>query len=249
MTKSKAHGNDSAPALQRKGREGGGRYLPDVGPSPVANVVYYLFKLVAWVTFPIAFNFKVKGRSNIPLDTGALLVSNHQSFLDPVFLGAAARRRTGYLARSSLFAKKGFFNLLIKALGALPLSVKSSGKDGVRLAAEHLKRGAHIVMFPEGTRTSDGTIGPIQPGAKLIAQKAGVPIIPVAVCGAFEIWPRTKKLFGFGPISVAFGEPLWPERFREMNSGEFCATLRGRMNGLYAQAIEERKRLSSLISF
>ena len=73
---------------------------------------------------------------------------------------------------------------------------RDSGKEGVRLAVEHLARREHILMFPEGTRTRDGSVGPLHPGVKLIAQKAGVPIIPTAIHGLYEMWPRTRKTAG-----------------------------------------------------
>jgi 1-acyl-sn-glycerol-3-phosphate acyltransferase len=236
---------------RRAAKEASGRreekvFRPRVGPAPGTDFVFYVSKLMTWTFFPITFQFRVSGRHNIPLDTGALVASNHQSYLDPVFLGAAARRRTGYIARKTLFKAGGFFTRVIETFGAIPLSIESSGKEGVRLAVEHLKRKEHLVMFPEGTRTHDGSIGPVQPGVKLIAQKADVPIIPAAVCGAFEIWPRKRKLFGFGPVSVAFGRPIWPDELRKMHADEFCAYLRARLQALYAKLCEEKSRRSFL---
>ncbi len=219
---------------------------PKVGPAPGMDFIFYLCKLMTWVFFPLLFQFRVHGRQHIPLDTGALITSNHQSYLDPVFLGAATRRRTRYIARKTLFKAKKFFTFLIKAYGALPMSIDSSSREGVRFAVEHLRRKEHIVMFPEGTRTREGSIGPVHPGAKLIAQKAGVPVVPAALHGAFEIWPRTKKIFGLGPVSVAFGEPIWPEQLRKMKSGEFCVYLRKRLVALYASLAKEKARRPSV---
>ena len=152
----------------------------------------YLSKMIMWVLLPLLNRFRVSGRGHIPLDTGVLFASNHQSNLDPVYVGAAARRRPGYMARDTLF-KKGlkFFTLLIRSLGAIPMT-RESGKEGVRLAMEHLNRKEHILMFPEGTRTRDGSIGSLHPGVKLIAQKASVPVIPTAVHGLYEMWPRSR---------------------------------------------------------
>ncbi|MFH1550417.1 MAG: lysophospholipid acyltransferase family protein [Planctomycetota bacterium] len=221
-------------------------YWLKVGPTPGMDFVFYLCKLMTWVFFPLLFKFRVHGRQHIPLDTGALITSNHQSYLDPVFIGAAARRRTGYIARKTLFKAKSVFTHLISAYGALPMSVDSSSKEGVRLAVEHLRRKEHIAMFPEGTRTRDGSIGPVHPGAKLIAQKAGVPIVPMALHGAFEIWPRTKKIFGLGPVSVAFGKPIRPGQLREMKASEFCVYLRKRLVALYTSLANEKARRPSV---
>ena len=235
---------DAVPDKDRA--ENGKAFRPKVGPVPVTDFIFYFVKLYTWIFFPIFFQFRVHGKRHIPLDTGALIASNHQSYMDPVFIGAAGRRRTGYIARKTLFKEGGFFTRLIKILGAIPLSIDSSGKEGVRLAVEHLRRREHILMFPEGTRTRDGSIGDLQPGVKLIAQKANVPIVPAALHGVYEIWPRSRKLLGFGPVSVAFGKPIRPEQLRKMKSGEFCAYLKKRIECLYEKLDREKARRPSL---
>jgi len=123
---------------------------------------------------------------------------------------------------------------------------RSSVIEMMKACEKTLGEGNSIMMFPEGTRTRDGSIGDLQPGVKLIAQKANVPIVPAALHGVYEIWPRSRKLLGFGPVSVAFGKPIRPEQLRKMKSGEFCAYLKKRIECLYEKLDREKARRPSL---
>lgn len=81
----------------------------------------------------------------------------------------------------------------------------------IKEAIALLRRGEVVLLFPEGTRTWDGTIGPIQRGFGMIARRAGVSLVPAVIDGALEAWPRTRRIFRFAPISVIFGKPLEPK--------------------------------------
>ena len=205
------------------------RYEPKVGSALLTDILFYGSKVFMWVLAVTLFRFRVTGRHNIPLATGAVIASNHQSYLDPVIIGTAARRRTGYLARETLFKGNRFFRWLIIAFGAIPISLESRGKGGIRLAVAHLKKKRHILVFPEGTRTRDGSVGPMHGGLKLIAQRAGVPIVPAAIKGAFEMWPRHADRIRLHPLSVGFAKRFEPEDLKKMSSKEFCEELRNRI--------------------
>lgn len=215
--------NDTAPSKRE----------PKVPNALLTDIVFYILKFFAWALGLTLFRFRVTGRANIPLKTGAIIASNHQSYLDPILMGAMARRRTGYLARETLWRISPFFSWLITFLGAIPISIDTLGKDGIRNAAAYLKKKRHIHMFPEGTRTRDGSIGPMQPGVKLIAQLAGVPIVPAAIKGTFEMWPRHGKCNRIRPLSVGFAKRFEPEELRKMTSEEFCKELRARIVSVY----------------
>jgi 1-acyl-sn-glycerol-3-phosphate acyltransferase len=75
---------------------------------------------------------------------------------------------------------------------------------------EHLERGDLVAVFPEGTRTRDGSIGPLRAGALVAARQAGVPVYPIGIRGAFEAWPRERRLPRPRPIAVRVGAPLDP---------------------------------------
>jgi 1-acyl-sn-glycerol-3-phosphate acyltransferase len=209
------------------------RREPQVPKDLLTDIVFHTLRFFTWVVGVTLFRFRVTGRHNIPLKTGALIASNHQSYLDPVIIGAMARRRPGYLARESLWHGSRFFRFVITFLGAIPISIDSLGKDGVRLAVAYLKKRRHILVFPEGTRTRDGSVGPMSPGVKLIAELANVPIVPAALKGAFEMWPRGGKWTRIHPLSVGFAKRFEPEELRKMSTEEFRARLRDRIVKVY----------------
>lgn len=143
---------------------------------------------------------------------GVLLVSNHQSFLDPVLIGMAVERRVNYLARSTLFDTP-IFGPLIRGLGTIPLRRGSADGAALRAAMKVLKEGRPLLLFPEGTRTRDGNLGKFRSGAALMAVRCDVPVIPICVEGAFDAWSRDMILPRPAPAAVVYGSPLYPDQY------------------------------------
>lgn len=152
-------------------------------------------------------NLKVTGRKYLPRSGPFILASTHQSFLDPMMLGVAAQRPLVFMARRTLF-RHPIFSALIRNLFATPVPRDTLSPDTLRRAVKVLTQGWPLVIFPEGTRTADGAMGPLRRGVSLLAARAGVPVIPARVTGAFQVWPRQKKFPFPGPITVAFGPLL-----------------------------------------
>lgn len=176
----------------------------------VARALWYGFlRILAQPLFCALLGYRAFGRENIPRHGGVLIVSNHQSYMDPLLIGVGLGRQVHFMARQSLFYKSTLFRWLITSLNAFPL--KDEGRDvgAIKEAIRRVRLGHVVLVFPEGTRTRDGSIGDIHPGIEVIAQRAGSPIVPVVIHGAFEAWPRTSKLFRLRPIKVAFGMPLY----------------------------------------
>jgi 1-acyl-sn-glycerol-3-phosphate acyltransferase len=159
----------------------------------------------------IVWRMKVVNRHFIPRTGGVLLVGNHQSFLDPVPHAAIAQdRQTAYLARSDLFDNR-FFGALIRSFNAIPLKEKSDAA-AIRTALHELAAGRCLLIYPEGGRCDDGAIAPFQRGVALLIRKARVPVVPVAVEGCFDVWPKTRKFPRWrGRIEVEAGAPIDPE--------------------------------------
>jgi 1-acyl-sn-glycerol-3-phosphate acyltransferase len=158
----------------------------------------------------LMFQLKVYGAQYVPSRGGVLIVSNHQSYLDPVLLGIFLRRPMAYLAKSELFENK-YFAWIIRSLNAFPIRQGAGDIGAVKEIIARLKQGFVTNVFPEGTRTEDGELQPIQAGAALVIRRAGVPVIPCIIEGSFQAWPRKKKIFGPYPISVLYGPPLQVE--------------------------------------
>jgi 1-acyl-sn-glycerol-3-phosphate acyltransferase len=151
---------------------------------------------------------QIEGRENVP-PNGCLIVSNHVSFMDPTTVGWALAREIYYLGRKSLF-KPPFWSWFLPICNVLPIDRDGHDIAGLRRIIRMLKDGHGVLLFPEGTRSSDGTLQAAEPGAGLIALKAGVPVLPVRVFGTYESLSRHVKRLRFHPIRVVIGKPYVP---------------------------------------
>ena len=147
------------------------------------------------------------GVDHIPREGGVLLISNHVSFLDPVIIGSAASREIHYMARSNAFDIPGL-GKLISVYNAYPVNRGAPDLGALRKTISLLQAENVVLMFPEGTRSVDGTLGKARDGACFIAHRAGVPTIPVFHSGAERVLPRNSKRLRRSKLSVIFGEPL-----------------------------------------
>ncbi len=175
-------------------------------------------------TLTLGFSLRTQGERNIPAVGPALIVANHQSYLDPPMICLAARRRLVYLARKSLFRNR-LFGALLRSLNAVPIDQEGIGKEGIKMILDQLGLGKPVVVFPEGERTWDGNMQPLKAGIHLLIKRTRAPIVPVGIAGAYDAWPRWRAfptlapLFlpcGSGTISVSVGKPIDARRFAEM---------------------------------
>jgi len=176
--------------------------------GPFSRCLYELVKLSGSAAGPLIGglrHYNVPGASQV--EGGLLLASNHQSFYDPVLIGMMVPRPICYLARESLFDVPGF-GAVIHAVGARPVRRGAVSAQTLKTVLRLLRSGEALLMFPEGTRTPDGSIGRFGSGAAAIAIRAGVPLLPVCIEGAFRSWPRRRLLPRPSPMAVAFGKPI-----------------------------------------
>jgi 1-acyl-sn-glycerol-3-phosphate acyltransferase len=169
---------------------------------------YYRFAYTIVGLELLLHRIRIEGRENIP-EGGCLIVSNHVSFMDPTTVGWAIPREIYYLGRKSLF-KPPFWNWFLPICNVLPIDREGQDITGLRRIIKILQSGESVLLFPEGTRSTDGELQPGEPGAALIAVKAGVPILPVRVFGTFESLSRHNKRIRFHPIRVVIGRPYQP---------------------------------------
>jgi 1-acyl-sn-glycerol-3-phosphate acyltransferase len=167
-------------------------------------------RLVCRPIMTLVFDLKVYNRQYVPLQGGVLLVSNHQSYLDPVLIAVYLERQMSYMAKSELFQNK-YFAWIIRALHAFPIKQGKSDTRAIKETIKRLKEGYLLNVFPEGARTFTSELGPIEPGAALVIRRAAVPVVPCVIQGSFEAWPRTVKFPKPHPIAVMYGPPLQVE--------------------------------------
>jgi 1-acyl-sn-glycerol-3-phosphate acyltransferase len=151
---------------------------------------------------------KIEGRENVPAG-GCLIVSNHVSYMDPTTVGWAVAREIYYLGRKTLF-KPPFWNWFLPICNVLPIDRDGRDASGLRLIIKMLKEGHAVLLFPEGTRSPDGTLQAAEPGAGFVAVKAGVPILPARVFGTYESLSKSSRRLRFHPIRVVIGQPYLP---------------------------------------
>ncbi len=158
------------------------------------------------------FGFRACGVERVPSRGGALLLINHQSFLDPIFVGLPLARPVSYLARDSLFGVP-VVGWILKRTYVIPINREAASSTSIRLAAERLQQGFLVGLFPEGTRSRDGEIGPLKPGFMALLRRVDVPVIPVAVAGSGAAFPRDAWFPRPRRCGVLFGEPIPRETF------------------------------------
>src|SRR5262249_12698938 len=175
----------------------------------------------------------------VPATGGGLMLSNHQSNLDPLVIGLSSDRRLNYVARQTLFRFKPLA-WLMSSVDAIPIDREGTGLGGLKETLKRIKRGEVVLLFPEGTRTPDGEVRAMKPGFLVIARRARVPLFPVAVDGAFQAWPRQQRFPRPTVVHVEFGEPIWPEEFEKLGDDELLKLVEERIRTCHASARAHR---------
>jgi 1-acyl-sn-glycerol-3-phosphate acyltransferase len=186
------------------------------------------------------FRIRVRGREQVPAQGGALILSNHQSHMDPVLIGLACDRRLNFLARQSLF-RFSLLRRLIESLDAIPIDREGVGLAGLKETLRRLRRGEIVLIFPEGTRTLDGEVASLKPGFCALARRADVPLVPVAIAGAFAALPRWRTIPHPTPIHVEFGKPLTPAEIENLDDVRLVAEVEARIRECHRRAADFRQ--------
>ena len=194
--------------------------------------VYRVLRLIARMLCLLWFRIRVEGRHHVPSQGGGMLLSTHQSGLDPILVGLACNRNLNFLARSTLFRNPAF-SFFLKIVDSIEIDRERGGLSGLREMLSRLRSGKVVLLFPEGTRTDDGSIGVVKPGFFPIAKRSDVPLIPVAIVGAFECMPKGSKWIFPKPIAVVFGKPIPPEDYRNWSEEQAVRAVAVSLGDLY----------------
>jgi len=210
------------------------------------------YDAVFWGTFMgfgAGWSLRVAGRRHMPATGPVLVVSNHQSFFDPVLVGLASRRYLAYLARKTLF-KNRYLRGVIESLDAIPIDQEGLGIDGLKAVLEKLSQGKAVLVFPEGHRTFDGGLQELMAGVTLLVKKVKAPIVPVGIAGAFDSWPREAKWPTAAPvflppwagtIGVSIGEPIDPTTLQHLGRDGMLAAVRSAIDRQWRHADSIRR--------
>jgi 1-acyl-sn-glycerol-3-phosphate acyltransferase len=191
-------------------------------------VFYWLMK--HWVIGPLlttVFRPWVKGLENVPRTGPLIVVCNHLSFVDSVFLPLMIDRQMAFLAKSDYFTGKGirgwFIRFFMTSAGQLPID-RSGGKASeasLNAGLQVLAEGGVLAIYPEGTRSPDGRMYRGRTGVARIILEAHVPVIPAAVIGTEKVMPLGSNIPKVHRVGVVIGEPLDFSRFEGMETDRF----------------------------
>jgi len=159
------------------------------------------------------FDFKVSGLENLPQRAPFLLCSNHQSYIDPILMGSALPWRVFRdlfsVGTSEIFGE-GFMRRLARWLRVVVVDPDANLVPAMRAGAFGLKQGRVLILYPEGERTNTGDLTMFRKGAAILSIHTQTPIVPVAIEGFYQAWPRHKKFPKFTALRMAIGKPLPP---------------------------------------
>jgi len=177
----------------------------------------YLRSARIWAKF-LAFvsgiPVKVEGLSNIPQNEPVIFVSNHQGAMDILFLMAYLPVYFLFIIKKELF-KVPFFGWYLKKAGYLSVD-RGAGEKAHKMfsqAENVLRSGENILIFPEGTRTLTGQIQSFKRGSLLLAFKAKVKVVPIAIAGSFNIMPPKSIIYRIVPVTIRIGKPVSLEKY------------------------------------
>jgi 1-acyl-sn-glycerol-3-phosphate acyltransferase len=166
----------------------------------------------------------VSGRENIPVNIRCIFMANHVSNLDPTVLLPLLPGRTSVLLKQSLM-RIPLLGYAMKMAGFVPIQRRQSGKpdrehaiEDMQRAAEALRSGLHITIFPEGTRSVDGCLLPFKKGPFYLAVETGAPVVPVSISGTERMMPKGSFFVRRGTAHVVFHPPVWTGKGADQNA-------------------------------
>jgi long-chain acyl-CoA synthetase len=159
------------------------------------------------------FHLRVSGLEKLPAEGSYIISSNHQSFLDPVVLAAVLPwrvfRNLFAVGTSEIFGS-GFMRRLARWLRVIVVDPDANLVSAMRAGAFGLRHGRILILYPEGERSIDGTPRTFKKGAAILSTHLQVPIVPVAIEGFHDAWPRGKSFQKFAPLEIQIGDPVYP---------------------------------------
>jgi long-chain acyl-CoA synthetase len=182
-------------------------------PQPVSAVFWYLVSRLIQVIALDRFDLHVRGLEKLPGSGPYIISSNHESYLDPAILASVLPPpvfdRVFAVGTSEIFGQ-GFMLRLARSLRTVVVDPDANLIPAMRAGAFGLRQGRPLIFYPEGERSIDGTPRIFKKGAAILSIHLQVPIVPVAIEGFYEAWPRNKPFQGFKPLKMVFGDPILP---------------------------------------
>jgi 1-acyl-sn-glycerol-3-phosphate acyltransferase len=179
-------------------------------------MIYWITYSIAYILIRLLFRLEVKGEGYIPKKGPFIIASNHRSYLDPPTLAVSIRRKLCFLTKSELF-KTRLSSFYFKQLNCVALDREGIDRRALKEGLRALHSGSGLLVFPEGTRSKDGRIGPAKNGIAMFAIGARVPVIPAFIGGTEKALSPNTRSIKFVKAKVVFGKPLVPPVIDRLN--------------------------------
>jgi long-chain acyl-CoA synthetase len=184
-----------------------------VRPQRVSSAFWYMVSRLAQVVALDRFDLRVRGIENLPKRGPYIISSNHQSYLDPLILASVLPpevfNKVFAVGTSEIFGT-GMMLRLARSLRVVVVDPDANLVPAMRAGAFGLRQGRPLILYPEGERSIDGTPRIFKKGAAILSVHMQAPIVPVAIDGFYDAWPRNKMFQGFAPLKMVFGDPIVP---------------------------------------
>ncbi len=218
-------------------------------PHPTnRNCVWLFIQVVLRAFFALWLKYRARGAENVPRDGGGLVIANHQSFLDPLLVAAPFERPISYVARDTLFPVP-IIGWILRKTYVMPINRSAASTASIHRSVQRVEHGFLVGIFPEGTRTRDGSVGEFKPGFVSLIRRSRAAVYPVGIAGAFEAYPKGVLFPRRQQVCVVYGEPLDPDRLQELSKKgrehELIAFAREHVQNCQREAENWRHQLTS----
>lgn len=212
--------------------------------TPRPSLTYRLISyLLVFPIYRLLFRGRTAGNGNVPRQGALVVVANHGSHLDPPLLGHALGRPVAFMAKAELF-KVPVLGAIIRACGAYPVSRGASDREAIRTATNRLLEGWATGVFIDGTRQANGRVNDPQAGAALLAARAGVPLLPVAIINSHRALGPGQAGTRLLPIHIRIGTPIpAPTSRRRADLDIATAACQAQINALLDQGLINGRQL------
>jgi len=184
-----------------------------VQPQPFKETFWYVLTRLAQIIARDRFHLRVTGLDKLPIRGPFIISSNHQSYLDPLVLASVLPwqvfRESFAVGTSDIFGK-GFMRMLARWARVVVVDPDANLIPAMRAGAFGLRGGGVLILYPEGERSIDGTPKTFKKGVAILSIHLQVPIVPVAIEGFYEAWPRGKRFQRFTRLQMTFGDAIYP---------------------------------------
>lgn len=179
-------------------------------PRPAPEWVLDAMRPVIHAVSRVLWRIRYRGEEHVPAEGGLVIAANHQTYIDPFWIGARVRRPLRYLAWNEAFGWP-LAGRALELLGAWPIVLDRGNPTAHRRSLRWLRGGGAVMIFPEGQRAyADGEVSRFKAGAVRLALEAGVPVLPVTVRGGERVWPRGRRVPRAGRVEIIFHPALRP---------------------------------------